>query len=276
MLRHGSEEQKQNYLPGIASGDIRFQAFGVTEPTSGSDTLQLKTRAVRNGDDYVVNGQKIWTSRAHKSDLMMLLVRTTPLDEIKKRSDGLSVLLVDMNDALDNGLTLRRIDAMINHQTNEVFIDNLRVPAENLIGERGQGVSLHFGRHECRANFDIGGKRRRLPVLYPPGLGICVGARRLRQSDRQEPGHPIPDRPCLRRMEGRRFGEPGRSSAVRRGTAVRRRSQHRQVFDSGSGVERRRSLHANLRRLCRRPANTISSANGGKRACNGLRRFPPI
>ena len=139
MLRHGSEEQKQKYLPGIASGDIRFQAFGVTEPTSGSDTLQLKTRAVRNGDDYVVNGQKIWTSRAHKSDLMMLLVRTTPLDEIKKRSDGLSVLLVDMNDALDNGLTLRRIDAMINHQTNEVFIDNLRVPAENLIGEEGKG-----------------------------------------------------------------------------------------------------------------------------------------
>ena len=139
MLRHGSEEQKQKYLPGIASGDIRFQAFGVTEPTSGSDTLQLKTRAVRDGDDYVVNGQKIWTSRAHKSDLMMLLVRTTPLEEIKKRSDGLSVLLVDMNDALDNGLTLQRIDAMINHQTNEVFIDNLRVPAENLIGEEGKG-----------------------------------------------------------------------------------------------------------------------------------------
>ncbi len=139
MLRHGSEEQKQRYLPGIASGDIRFQAFGVTEPTTGSDTTQLKTRAVREGDHYVVNGQKIWTSRAHKSDLMTLLVRTTPADQVKKRSDGLSVLLVDMKEAVGNGIELRPIDAMVNHQTNEVFIDNLKVPVENLIGEEGRG-----------------------------------------------------------------------------------------------------------------------------------------
>jgi len=139
MLRHGSEEQKQRYLPGIASGDIRFQAFGVTEPTTGSDTTQLKTRAVREGDHYVVNGQKIWTSRAHKSDLMTLLVRTTPADQVKKRSDGLSVLLVDMKEAVGNGIELRPIDAMVNHQTNEVFIDNLKVPVENLIGEEGKG-----------------------------------------------------------------------------------------------------------------------------------------
>ncbi len=139
LLRHGSEAQKQKYLPGIASGKIRFQAFGVTEPTTGSDTTQLKTRAVRDGDHYVVNGQKIWTSRAHKSDLMMLLVRTTPVDEVKRRSEGLSVLLVDMKDAVGKGLTMRRIDAMVNHQTNEVFFDNLRVPAENMIGEPGQG-----------------------------------------------------------------------------------------------------------------------------------------
>jgi acyl-CoA dehydrogenase len=139
LLRHGSEEQKQRYLPGIASGEIRFQAFGVTEPTTGSDTTQLKTRAVREGSHYVVNGQKVWTSRAHKSDLMLLLVRTTPADQVKRRSEGLSVLLVEMRDAVGKGLTLRRLDTMVNHQTNEVFFDNLKVPVENLIGEQDQG-----------------------------------------------------------------------------------------------------------------------------------------
>jgi acyl-CoA dehydrogenase len=139
LLRHGSEEQKRRYLPKIATGDIRFQAFGVTEPTTGSDTTQLKTKAVRDGDYFVVNGQKLWISRAHKSDLMMLLVRTTPIEDVKRRTDGLSVLLVDMKDAVGKGLTIRRLDTMINHQTNELFFDDLRVPAENLIGEAGQG-----------------------------------------------------------------------------------------------------------------------------------------
>jgi acyl-CoA dehydrogenase len=139
LLRHGSEAQKARYLPGIARGDIRFQAFGVTEPTTGSDTTQLKTRAVREGSHYVVNGQKVWTSRAHKSDLMLLLVRTTPADQVKRRSEGLSVLLVEMRDAVGKGLTLRRLDTMVNHQTNEVFFDNLKVPVENLIGEQDQG-----------------------------------------------------------------------------------------------------------------------------------------
>jgi acyl-CoA dehydrogenase len=139
LLRHGSDEQKQRYLPGIATGAIRFQAFGVTEPTTGSDTTQLKTRAVRDGAHYVVNGQKVWTSRAHKSDLMLLLVRTTPADRVKRRSEGLSVLLVEMRDAIGKGLTLRRLDTMVNHQTNEVFFDDLRVPAANLIGEQDQG-----------------------------------------------------------------------------------------------------------------------------------------
>lgn len=139
LLRHGTPEQKQRYLPGIAEGKIRFQAFGVTEPTTGSDTTKLKTRAERRGDKYIVNGQKIWTSRAHKSDLMTLLVRTTPLDQVKKRTDGLSVLLVEMKDAIGKGLTLQRIDTMINHQTNALFFDNLEVPVENLIGEEGQG-----------------------------------------------------------------------------------------------------------------------------------------
>ena len=139
MLRHGSEEQKRRYLPKIATGAMRLQAFGVTEPTTGSDTTQLKTRAVRDGDHFVVNGQKLWTSRAHKSDLMLLLVRTTPLEQVKRRTDGLSVLLVDVQRALGNGLTIRRLDTMINHQTNELFFDDLKVPAGNLIGEAGQG-----------------------------------------------------------------------------------------------------------------------------------------
>jgi acyl-CoA dehydrogenase len=139
LLRHGNEVQKRRYLPGIATGKIRFQAFGVTEPTTGSDTTQIKTRAVRSGDHYIVNGQKVWTSRAHKSDLMLLLVRTTPTDQVKKRTDGLSVFLVDMKEALGNGLTLRRQDTMVNHQTNEVFCDNLKVPATNLIGEQDRG-----------------------------------------------------------------------------------------------------------------------------------------
>jgi acyl-CoA dehydrogenase len=139
LLRHGSAEQKQKYLPGIADGSLRLQAFGVTEPTSGSDTTQLKTRAVREGNHYVVSGQKIWTSRAEHSDLMLLLARTTPADKVTKRTEGLSLFLVDMREARGNGLEIRKIDAMINHNTTEVFFDQLRVPAENLIGQEGSG-----------------------------------------------------------------------------------------------------------------------------------------
>jgi acyl-CoA dehydrogenase len=139
LLRHGSEKQKRTYLPDIAAGKLRLQAFGVTEPNTGSDTTQLKTRAERQGDVYVVNGQKIWTSRALYSDLMLLLARTTPLDKAKRRTDGLSVFLVDLREARGNGVEIRPIKAMINHNTTEVFIENLRVPAENLIGEEGQG-----------------------------------------------------------------------------------------------------------------------------------------
>ncbi len=139
LLRHGSEEQKAKYLPKIASGELRLQAFGVTEPTTGTDTTKLKTRAVRDGDHYVVNGQKVWTSRAAYSDLMLLLVRTTPVNEVKKKTDGLSVLLVDMQEAKGNGLEIRKLDAMINHNTTELFFDDLRVPVENLIGPEGKG-----------------------------------------------------------------------------------------------------------------------------------------
>lgn len=139
VLRHGSDEQKARYLPKIASGELRLQAFGVTEPTSGTDTLSLKTVAKREGDHYIVNGQKLWTSRAEHSDLMILLARTTPREEVKSKTDGLSVFIVDMKEALGNGLTIRPIDTMMNHATTEVFFDNMRVPAANLIGEEGKG-----------------------------------------------------------------------------------------------------------------------------------------
>ena len=139
LLRHGSDAQKAEYLPKIASGDLRLQAFGVTEPTAGTDTGALKTTAVRDGGDFVINGQKIWTSRAEHSDLMLLLARTTPLGEGMKKTAGLSVILVDMRKAKRNGLTIRPIRTMMNHATTEVFFDNLRVPAENLIGQEGEG-----------------------------------------------------------------------------------------------------------------------------------------
>jgi acyl-CoA dehydrogenase len=139
VLRHGNAEQKQRYLPKIASGELRLQAFGVTEPTSGTDTLSLRTTAVRDGNDaYVVNGQKIWTSRAEHSDLMLLLARTTPREQIKRRTDGLSVFLVDMH-AAGAALKINPIRTMMNHATTEVFFDDLRVPADNLVGEEGQG-----------------------------------------------------------------------------------------------------------------------------------------
>ncbi len=139
LLKHGNPDQKQRYLPGIAEGSLRLQAFGVTEPTSGTDTTRIRTRAVRDGDDYVINGQKVFISRTEHSDLMVLLVRTTPYEEVKKPSDGMSVFLVDMREAVGNGLTINPIKTMINHSTTELFFDNLRVPAANLIGEEGKG-----------------------------------------------------------------------------------------------------------------------------------------
>jgi acyl-CoA dehydrogenase len=138
LLRHGSEEQKRLYLPQIARGDLRLQAFGVTEPTTGSDTTQLKTTAIRRGDRYVVRGQKVFVSRAEHSDLMLLVVRTTPIEEVKKRTEGLSVLLIDMRHA-GRGLTIRPVRTMMNHSTTELFLDDLEVPTANLIGEEGKG-----------------------------------------------------------------------------------------------------------------------------------------
>lgn len=145
LLRHGSDAQKARYLPGIAKGELRLQAFGVTEPTAGTDTTSIRTTAVRQGDRYIVNGQKVWTSRAEHSDLMLLLARTTPRDQVAKRTDGLSVFIVDMRKALGKGLTIRPIRTMINHSTTEVFFDNMEVPAENLVGEEGKGFRYILG-----------------------------------------------------------------------------------------------------------------------------------
>src|SRR6202166_3298639 len=139
LLRHGNAEQKRKYLPGIASGELRLQAFGVTEPSSGTDTSSIKTFARREGDHYGVNGQKIWTSRSEYSDLMLLLARTTPKDQAGKRTDGMSVFILDMRAGKQGGLTIRPIRTMMNHSTTEVFFDNVRIPAENLVGEEGKG-----------------------------------------------------------------------------------------------------------------------------------------
>jgi len=139
LLRHGSEAQKKKYLPKIATGELRLQSMGVTEPTAGTDTTKIKTVAVKKGDKYVVNGQKVWISRIQHSELMILLARTTPLDQVKKKSEGMSIFIVDLREAIGKGLEVKPIRNMVNHETNQLFIDNLEVPAENLIGEEGRG-----------------------------------------------------------------------------------------------------------------------------------------
>ena len=139
LVRHGSEVQRKRYLPKIAAGELRLQSMGVTEPTTGTDTTSIKTTAVRKGDRYVINGQKVWISRIQHSDLMILLARTTPLGEVKKKSEGMSIFIVDLREAVSRGMTVRPILNMVNHETNELFFDNLEIPAENLIGEEGQG-----------------------------------------------------------------------------------------------------------------------------------------
>ncbi|MDE4176293.1 acyl-CoA/acyl-ACP dehydrogenase [Phaeobacter sp. PT47_59] len=139
LVRHGSEKQKQDILPKLASGALRLQSMAVTEPTTGTDTTKLKTTAVKNGDRYVVNGQKVWISRVQHSDLMILLARTTPLSEVKKKSEGMSIFLVDVHEAMKSGMDVKPISNMVNHETNELFFDNLEIPEENMIGEEGKG-----------------------------------------------------------------------------------------------------------------------------------------
>ena len=166
LLRHGSDEQKREYLPRIASGELRLQAFGVSEPTTGSDTTQMKTIARARATRYVVRGQKVWISRAEHSDLLLLVARTTPVDQVKKRTEGLSVLLVDLRSAVGHGLTIRPIRTMMNHATTELFFDDLEVPASALVGEEGKGFRYLHRRPQCRADPDRGRVRRRRPLVH--------------------------------------------------------------------------------------------------------------
>ncbi len=204
LLRHGNAAQKQKYLPQIASGELRLQAFGVTEPTSGTDTTRIKTNAVRDGDHYVVTGQKVFISRAEHSDLMLLLVRTTPRDEVDKRTQGMSVLLVDLREAVGNGLTIRPLETMMNHATTELFFDKLRVPAENLIGEEGKGFRYILdGMNAERiliAAECIGDAR----WFIEHASQLCTRARSVRSAHRQEPGYPVSDRARARADRSRR------------------------------------------------------------------------
>ena len=213
LLRHGSAAQKQKYLPKIATGELRLQAFGVTEPTSGTDTTSLKTTARREGDHYIVNGQKIWTSRAEHSDLMLLLARTTPQEQVAKRTDGLSVFIVDMRAALGHGLTIRPIRTMMNHSTTEVFFDDLTRASREPARRGRQRLPLHPLRHERRAGADRGGMRRRRQMVHRQGRRLCQGTRRVRPADRPEPGRAVPDRARL--CPDARGGADGGAKAAR-------------------------------------------------------------
>ena len=227
LLRHGSDEQKAKWLPKIASGELRLQAFGVTEPTSGTDTSSLKTFAKREGNDgYIVNGQKIWTSRAEHSDLMILLARTTPKEQAKKRTDGLSVFIVDMREAKGNGLD-DPPDPHHDEPRHHGSVLHRHAGAGRKPDRRGrQGLSLHPLRHERRAHPDRGRMHRRRQMVHREGDRLRQGAHRVRPADRPEPGHPVSDRQSLcRDARGRTDGE-GSHPQIRSRARLRRRGQH--------------------------------------------------
>ena len=228
VLRHGNDAQKAAYLPKIAAGELRLQAFGVTEPTSGTDTTSIKTFARREGDDYVVNGQKVWTSRAEHSDLMLLLARTTPKDQGAKRTDGLSVFLVDMREATQAGLTIRPIRTMMNHSTTEVFFEDVRVPAKNLIGEEGKGFRYILSGMNAERILIAAECIGDAKWFLEKGSAYARERVGLRPADRPEPGHSVSSRQSLRiHARGRADGEGGGPPLRGRG-GLRRRSQHGQ------------------------------------------------
>ena len=267
LVRHGSEEQRRHYLPKIASGELRLQAFGVSEPTTGSDTTQIKTTAVRRGDRYVVNGQKVWMSRAEQSDLMLLLVRTTPVAEVKKKTDGLSTLLVDMRNGAGKGLSIRPIRTMMNHATTEVFFDNFEVPVQNLVGDEGQGFRYLLD----------GLNAERILIAAE-----CVGD-----------GRWLLDRACRYARERVVFGRPiGQNQGIQ--FPIARAHVHVEgadlmriraatLFDAGEPC----GAEANMAKLlaadasCRpsvasaSPRTTTSSASSGRRGCTRSRRSRP-
>ena len=193
ILRHGSDEQKQRYLPKIASGELRLQAFGVTEPTAGSDTTSIQTTAARANGGYVVHGQKIWTSRALYSDLMLLLARTTPLEQVEKKTEGLSTFIVDMKQALADGtMTIRPIKTLMNHATTEIFFDGVRDRGGRSRRRGGQGLPLHPRRHERGADPDRGGVHRRRALVHRQGDRVRIRAGRVRPPDRANQGIQFP------------------------------------------------------------------------------------
>ncbi len=242
LLRHGSDAQKRAYLPKIASGELRLQSMGVTEPTTGTDTTKIRTTAVRKGDRYVVNGQKVWISRVQHSDFMILLARTTRLEDVKKRSEGMSIFLVDLREAIGGGMTVRPIVNMVNHETNELFFDNLEIPAENLIGEEGKGFKyildgLNAERTLIAAEC-IGDGYWFIDKIVAYAKERVVFGRPIGQNQ----GVAVPHRPGVRQRGG---GEPDALQgvrAVRCAQAVRRRGEHgeaaggRRVVGSGQRV----------------------------------------
>ena len=249
LLRHGSKEQKALYLPKIASGEWRLQSMGVTEPSTGTDTTKIKTTAVKKGDRYVVNGQKVWISRIQHSDFMILLARTTPLADVKKKSEGMSIFMVDLRQAEKSGLTVRPIPNMVNHETNELFFENLEIPAENLIGQEGQGFK-----------YILDGLNAERTLIAAECIGdgywfidrvtqLREGPRGVRPADRPEPGRAVPHRRGPHRS---RSGQPdalGSLPPVRCAPALRRAGQHGQVPGGQGQLGGGERLHPVPRRL---------------------------
>ena len=276
ILRHGSAEQKQSYLPKIASGELRLQAFGVTEPTSGTDTLSLRTTARREGNShYVINGQKIWTSRAEHSDLMLLLARTTPKEEAKKRTDGLSVFLVDMQLAQGSSISINPIRTMMNHATTEVFFDDLRVPAENLIGEEGQGFryilsGMNAERILIAAECIGDGK-----WFIDKATGYAKERELFGRPIGQNQGVQFPDRARLR-ADAR-----GRTDGARGGAQIRGGRRHRARRRTWRSCSPPTPPGLPPTCACRptaasaSPRNTTSSASSARRGSTRWRRSPP-
>ncbi len=249
--------------------------MGVTEPTTGTDTTKIKTTAVSKGDRYVVNGQKVWISRVQHSDLMILLARTTPLAEVKKKSEGMSIFMVDLREAIGRGMTVRPIPNMVNHETNELFFENLEIPAENLIGEEGKGFK-----------YILDGLNAERTLIAAECIGdgywfidrvtkYAKRARRVRPADRPEPGRAVPDRRGLHRGRGRQPDALQGLRAVRRAPALRRRGQHGEV-PRGQGVAGRRPTPAcSSTAASASPPNTTSSASSARRGSTRWRRSRP-
>ena len=248
LVRHGSAEQKERWLPQLAEGELRLQAFGVTEPTAGSDTTRIQTRAERDGDEYVITGQKIWTSRAEHSDLMLLLARTTPLEAVKRRTEGLSLFVVDLRDADERALTIRPLETMINHHTTEIFFDGLRVPAGNRIGEEGMGFRYILD----------GMNAERILIAAESigtGVGLLSGRWRMRTSALcltgrlGRTGRAVSDCAGVREFKGGGFDAVGGGAAIRQWELLRGGGKYGEDAGGGRGVGGGECLLADARRI---------------------------